>query len=335
VENVLYIGIDVSKAKLDVALTLTGQEIKSRKVVSNNQSGFASLQQYIDNQAKRLDCKKMHYCLEATGIYSEEIAEYLQNIDGAAVTVSNPAAIKSFSKSLFVRTKNDKADAELIAIYVAKMKPNPTQKVDSSMKKFKQLVRYYETLTKRRAQEKTKLESTKSEIIKESINSLITAYDKELKGIQEEIQKIAASSQNISKNIKLLKTISGIGDKTAQLLISEFCIENEDGKLSRKAQSAHAGLAPREKQSGTSIKGQTQICRTGSSLLRTALYMPTMSALKYNPIIKRFYERLVAKGKKKKVALVACMRKLLCIAIGVLNNGKAFDVTWISQRECA
>ncbi|MCG6537123.1 MAG: transposase, partial [Syntrophales bacterium LBB04] len=139
--------------------------------------------------------------------------------------------------------------------------------------------------------------------------------------------------------VELLKTIPGIGETTARILLCELHVENNDEKITAKVQIAHAGLAPAQKQSGQSVRGKSMICRTGNARLRRCLYFPAIVASKFNPVITEFYQRLLARGKHKKVAIVAAMRKLLSIAIGVLNNKVAFDPEWVvktvKQVKCA
>ncbi|OGI03692.1 MAG: hypothetical protein A2Y25_08120 [Candidatus Melainabacteria bacterium GWF2_37_15] len=128
----------------------------------------------------------------------------------------------------------------------------------------------------------------------------------------------------LKHRVKLLKSIKGIGDRTAWQILSE--LHAEDGKsINSRAQIAHAGLAPRQFQSGSSVNGRPRICKTGNHRLRKALYMPAMSALRFNHQLSEFYHRLLSKGKLKMVALVAVMRKMLVLAIGILNNNAPFD----------
>ena len=128
---------------------------------------------------------------------------------------------------------------------------------------------------------------------------------------------------DIEKDIERLKSIPGISDLTATCFVSEIGeIERFDGI---KQIVAYAGLSPMEKQSGTSIRGKAQICKKGSKKLRQILYMPTLAAIRCNPVIKSFYERLLEKGKKKMVAITACMRKMLHIMYGIMKNKAYFD----------
>lgn len=271
-----------------------------------------------------------HFCLESTGIYSEAISAYLFEQESIIVTVSNPAVIKSYGKSLIVRTKTDKCDADLIAKYAATVKPKPSHKPCPEKQQLKRLIRHQEALIKQKTQLSTKLEAAIDSYVHNSIKQLIEEFDKQINSLKKEIKILVENTEKIKKQVDLLKTIPGISDTTARLIIAEIIEDENNSKISRKAQVAHSGLAPMQKQSGTSVKGKQFICKAGNKRLRTCLYMPTLTATKNNPFIKQFYEKLVAKGKPKKLAIIACMRKLLSIAIGVLNNQQAFSDKWIS-----
>jgi len=332
-KKMLYVGIDVSKHKLDVSLTVDGAEIKSHKTIKNSASGFKVLEEWVKKHRERLECESIHFCLESTGIYSEDVAEFLYNKKIYRITISNPSIIKSFSKTLNLRTKTDKVDSRLIACFAAKMKPKETAEKTVCEKKIQKLVRYMNLLIKKKGQAKGHLESIKDEFIRNSVKKIIINYEKQIKAVKKEIENFMKSNPNIKDKQELLKSIDGIGETTAQIILIELCDENnESSKFSKKCQTAHAGLSPRQVQSGVSIKGRSFICRTGNAFLRKSLYMPTLSAIRNNSVIKKFYEKLVKKGKAKKVAVIACMRKLLAICIGVLNNNKAFDDNWISTH---
>ena len=282
-----------------------------------------------------LGCSRIHYVIEATGVYSEAVGEYLSEA-GAELKLSviNPYQAKSFGKTLGIRTKNDKVDAGLLAFYGARIKPEPMGRISGELKELKVLVRHLEYLTNRRGQERGRLEGVTNPVVKDSIEQIIRGYDKQIEEIEKAIEEHIKKHPELRHKLELVETIPGIGRITSRILLCELHSEDgSGGKVSAKAQSAHAGLAPQEKSSGTSVRGQAHICRTGSSRLRKCLYFPAVSAIRHNEVIRRFYKRLVDKGKPKKVALVAAMRKLLVIAVGVLNNGVPFDVNWTAQRK--
>jgi transposase len=165
---------------------------------------------------------------------------------------------------------------------------------------------------------------------------VIGSYDEQIKQIEGQIQEHLKKHPGLKRSVELLESIAGIGRRSSTILVCELHSEAlGEKKISAKAQTAHAGLAPQEKTSGTSVRGKRHICRVGNARLRKSLYFPAMSAIRYNPVVREFYKRLVDKGKPKKVALVAAMRKLLVIVVGVLNNGVPFDPDWATHKKLA
>lgn len=319
---VIYSGIDVSKDKLDIALTKDGINIISTATFQNNSLGFQKLFAWIKKRSKGT----IHFCIEATGIYHEEISEYLQEQDNTIVSVINPFQSKSFANSRLLRTKNDKVDAALLACYCAISKPRETVKTREEIKTLRKLVRYLNTLIEERAKQKTRLHSVKNEDVANVVKATINFYSQSISQIELKIKEHIKIFSNLNHQVKLLKSIKGIADRTAWQILSEL----HAGKtICAKAQVAHAGLAPRQFQSGSSVNGKPRICKTGNRNLRKALYMPAMSALRHNKQLSEFYHRLLSKGKPKMVALVAVMRKMLVLAIGILNNNKPFDENWV------
>jgi len=327
-QKTLYVGIDVSKEKLDVSLTFDGRSIYASKSFSNNSCSFLNLTDWVKKQSRKVYCEKIHVCLESTGIYSEEIADYLQDQENTKVSVMNPSQIKAYGKSIMLRTKTDEVDAKLIAFFAYQVKPLERTKTQISLKEFRRLVRHLDYLIRRRADEKGHLETVKSAMILDSVNKIIASYDQQIDEINKIIKNHTERDEMLKRKIELLETIPGIGEATAQIILSELQIESGNDNISTKSQTAHAGLAPSQKISGSSVRGKSKICKTGNRRLRKCLYLPAMAAIRYNIVIGDFYKRLLEKGKPKKVALIAAMRKLLVIAIGVLNNQTPFDPLW-------
>lgn len=325
---ILYVGIDVSKHTLDCALTLDGETLMARRQVANTPGGYDQLRTWVQRYLQRVHALTVHYCLEATGIYSEGVAQCLVKQENARVSIMNPMQVKAFGKSLLLRTKTDKVDAELLARYAAQVHPATTVQLPEELKILRTLVRHLEYLLQRQRQEQGHLESATYPVVRRSIQKSITHYARQIKQVQRQIADHLDQHPQLRNQVDLLQTITGIGQQTAQRLLCELHPAKQQGRRSTKAQVAHAGLAPREKQSGTSIRGKPCICRVGNTRLRAGLYFPTMVAMRYNPVIRSFYQRLIDQGKPPMVALVAAMRKLLVIAIGVLNNQVPFDPNW-------
>ena len=326
----IYSGIDVSKDKLDVALTLNGNKILSNATFQNSILGFQKLSAWIKKHSKSASI--VHFCIEATGIYHEGIAEFLCNKEKFIVSVVNPFQSKAFSQSKLLRTKNDKVDAGLLACYCAISKPKEIQKTSKELKTLRKLVRTLNYQIEERSKYKTKLHSVRDDYAAHVVNATILFLSDSITDIEEKIKCHVQENLELKKKIDLLTSIISIGDKTAWQILAELKnIENE--KINAKSQVAHAGLAPKEYQSGSSVNGKPRICRTGNKKLREAFYMPAMTAMRHNKPMREFYERLVSKGKPKKVALIAVMRKLLVTAVGVLNNGVPFDEDWFEKRK--
>jgi len=326
-DKVLYVGIDVAKSWLDLAANVDGKRTVSRKRVDNDNAGFRAAVKWAKTHQRRQGAKDIHFCLESTGVYSEAITEYLQEVD-KVVSMINPSLIKSFATSRLLRTRTDKMDAELIAIYCQAMKPAPTQRIPEEMKELKSLVRHLEHLKDQRIEEKTYLEAATDKEVTSSTRKNIAHYEAEIKRIEKKIKKHLDEHPHLKKKIDLLTSIPGIGDTSAQVILCELHRQGLVEHISRRAQTAHAGLAPMEKTSGSSVRKKPRLCKTGNGRLRKSLYFPTVTAIQRNPVVKEFYERLISRGKHRMVALVAAMRKLLVIAIGVLNNESAFDPIW-------
>ena len=321
------IGIDVSKKTLDVAVTVDGKDIVSAGQFANDARGHRALLKWASKQARKHQADAVHYTMEATGCYSEDLHEFLCEA-GEMVSVENPMKVKSFSKVQMMRTKTDAVDAAVIARYAWIMKPALTPAMEPSIKRLRALVRHLEHLTGRRAQEENRLEGAKDKLVIKSIKSIVKRYEQEIDKTTKEINAHIDDTPEIKKKRDLLTSIPGIGDK----LSSQLLCEMKSDAVSVKAQVAHAGLAPRHRRSGTSVRGKAQLCKMGNARLRKALYMPTMSAIQCNPQLREFYLKKLSQGKLKMVALCACMRKLLVLALAVLRSGVPYQKDWVSKR---
>lgn len=330
--QILYVGIDVSKNKLDVAIASERDKILASSTFDNTLSGingFKQLAKWIKKYSKTF--KNVHFCIESTGNYHEEIAEYLQE-QNFIVSVINPFQSKSFACSKLSRTKNDKVDAAILANYCLIHQPEESVKQPKEIKTLRTYRRNMDKLIATRAEFKTKLQNCKDSNVAHVLKGTIVSLTGSIAQIEKLIKELILNFPKLKENLELLKTIPGVGDKTAYAILSEIHIE--DGKnLNVKAQVAHAGLAPREYKSGSSINGKTRICRTGNSNLRKSLFMPAMCCIQSNIILSSFYHRLLSRGKPKMVALIAVMRKLLAICIGVLRNNQPFQVDWAQKQK--
>ena len=237
------------------------------------------------------------------------------------VSVVNPARVKGFSMSRLSRVKTDKADCELIAYFCQAMQPDLWQPAPLHVQELQQWVRRLDSLITNKHQESRRLEGA-CNIISANIRIHIDFLDKQIEEIEELISSHIKKHQDLNDRNKLLASIPGIGEKTIGVILAFLNVENFN---SAKQVAAFVGLNPKPRQSGSSVRGVGRISKTGDANLRKAFYMPALTAMRFNPIIKNFSERLSSTGKSKMVIVIAAMRKLLHIIYGVLKNKTPFN----------
>ena len=318
-----FVGIDISKLTFDVALLESGK-YKNRQF-PNTLQGFKSFQTWLKAQQD-----SSHFCLEATGIYGIALAKFLHS-EQFKVMMVNPLKTNAFSKMEMVRNKTDKSDAQVIARYCQYAWNNNESEQQAYVPKHKNYERLQylntrlEQLKKLRTQESNRLENTIDNFLIRSVKQMLRTIDRQATQTENEIKKVISETESLKNQVGLLNSIKGVGDKTAWAILAYLGDINLFSNA--KQVTSYAGLNPSLVQSGTSIN-HSRLSKVGHSRLRYSLYMPAMSAARFNPMLKAFYQRLIAKGKPKKVAITAVMRKLLVIAYGVLKSGKAFDLNY-------
>jgi transposase len=309
------VGIDISKKTFDVAL-LKGDRPKNGKF-RNTPDGFAVFVRWLGKEG----AEGAHVCMEATGTYGEGLATYLHDA-GYVVSVVNPAKIKGFAQSELTRTKTDKADAGLIARFCRAMRPEPWQPPAPKTRRLLALVRRLDELNGMLNQEQNRLD-TADDIVKPSIAEVIKLLEERIAELRRLIREYIDNDPDLRARRDLLETIPGIGPATSAMVLAEF------GDVARfqnaKCMASFCGLTPRHRQSGTSVRGKSMLSKTGSARIRKALFMPALSAIKYNPVIRAFRTRLLANGKPRMIIVGAIMRKLVHIIYGILKSGRPFD----------
>lgn len=316
--TVPILGIDIAKKKFDVVVFVGGKY--KHKSIANTQAGFEELQAWLTRN--RVDAS--HACMEATGALWESLATYLFDA-GHTVSVVNPARIKAFGDSELSRTKNDKADAKLIARFCEAMKPAPWQPDPPEIRALRALGRRRDALVAMKTQELNRETST-DQTVNNSIESVITFLNQEIERITNQIKDHINNHPDLKRKRDLLKTIPGVGDITAEAVLSEF--NGFDSFKRIEEVVAYMGLSPKEKTSGSSVSGKSQICKTGNIRLRRILYMPALVAAQCNPCVNALYLRLKAKSKNGLIIACACMKKLVHIMFGVVKNNRPFDPTF-------
>ena len=316
-----YLGIDVSKAKLDCALRLSNGKYRN-KVIDNNPVGFKDLQTWL-HKHKVQPVNAIHVCMEATNIYWEAIALHLANL-GMKVSVVNPAQIKAFGASRLVRTKTDKVDAQLIAEFAAERDPKAWEAPSKSEQQLRALVLRRDALQAMRTQESNRL-GVAQETVRRGIEEHLLWLEEEIKAINKKIRDHINKDPDLKAKKDLLEGIPGIGKSSSASLLS-FYADTKRFDNARKA-VAFAGLDPRQHESGSSVRGKAKLSKVGHSFIRKAMYMPAVVALYKTAWGIAFYERLKTSGKCNMVIIGAMMRKLIHVVFGVLKSGMPFDVS--------
>jgi transposase len=315
------LGIDISKLKFNVCLINHNGKLR-HKVFPNTSAGFEQLADWLSRQG----VERVRACLEATGTYGESLALFLHQ---AAHTVSliNPAAIKAFARSRLSRTKTDRVDAELIARFCQAQAPPAWTPLPAEVRELQALVRRLEALVEMRVMEENRLSAGITvEVVRRSVEELLAHLNEQIRRTEELIRDHIGNHPTLKRRSELLDSIPGIGEATAALLLSEIT----DIKQYRSARqvAAYAGLVPRERQSGTSVRGRTRLSKIGNARLRRALYFPAITALRCSPFFQQWAEGLRQRGKCKMSVICAVMRKLVHLAYGVLKSEKPFDPEW-------
>lgn len=321
------VGIDVSKKKLDIALLANGK-IKT-KVLENSIEGHRALLDWLGKS--KLSLSALRVCMEATGVYSEPVALALHQA-GLVVSVVNPACIKGFGHSENIRNKNDAIDAGLIARYCAAMKPAPWTPPPLEQRQLRAWSQRVQALKDIRQQEQNRLEALTiggMDEVGQHVAQHIAWLSAEIEKLEGDINDHIDRHPGLKHDADLIATIPGIGMTTVARILGQLGdIRRFD---SAKAFAAFLGVTPKQRSSGTSVKGRTMISRAGSTSLRASLYMPSLVARRHNPILRQFAERLAMTGMAKKAVIGAVMHKLAHLIYGVIHNDKPFDPNYSSK----
>lgn len=309
----IYVGIDVSSKKFDAHLHPLNKHVE----VSNNPKA-------INEFIKTLSAfSVIQVAMEATGNYERAIARQFQGA-GFQVAVLNPLRVRNFAKATNHLAKTDKVDAKVIAVYAEKIEPKSSPIRTEEQEALSDYQARRKQITDMITQEKNRLHRAGNKKIKKQLETTIGFLEKQLKAVNDLLSKHIAEDEELAHKATLLKSIKGVGVAVSTAIIAEL---PELGTLSNKQISALVGVAPFARDSGT-WRGIRMITG-GRASVRCALFMATLVATRHNPVIKAFYERLCNSGKKKMVALVAAMHKLLIIMNAMIKN----DQEWREQAE--
>lgn len=306
----VFIGIDVAKAHLDVAVRPDGDTWR----VANDASGIAALVARLDQLCPTL------VVLEATGGYERPVTASIVAA-GLPVAVVNPRQIRDFAKATGKLAKTDTLDAHVLAHFADVVRPAPRPLPDANTQMLAAILARRRQLVAMLTAEQNRLHTAPT-AIRERIGAHIAWLEAELKEIGTELAQTIADDPTWRERDALLRSVPGVGPVLATTLLAEL---PQLGTLTRQQVAALAGVAPLNRDSGT--RRGIRTVWGGRARVRGALYMAALVATRYNPVIRAFYARLCAAGKPKKVALTACMRKLLTI----LNALLAHHTPWQSS----
>jgi transposase len=291
-----YVGIDISKDRLDCKI----EKVEKTRGFPNCASGYKTLVKWLEKHQVN------HAILEATGGYERKAFSFLWAC-GIKVSLINPRQSRAFARSPGRRAKNDLLDAEILMAYGVKLSPIPTEPHSDAVFELRKLLTRRNQLMKMLVAEKNHAKApTTSKITLKSARALIKTINQQIKTINAAIEATIDSCDELSSKAQKLTKLTGVGPVLMCTLLADM---PELGTLERNQASALAGVAPYDRDSGKQ-KGKRSIAG-GRVRVRCALYMATLAAIRHNPILKQNYQRLVSRGKPRKVAIVACMRKFI------------------------
>jgi transposase len=300
-----YVGIDVSKRRLEVCLMPDGEVF----TVANDQPGIDSLLQRLEEVGPEL------VVLEASGRYERPAAAAIAaSSAGIAIAVVNPRQARDFAKAIGRLAKTDRIDACVLARFAGAVDPPPSVLPDAEASALQAILARRRQIMEMIVAENNRLQMA-PEALKKRIQAHIRWLEKELARTDGDLEEAIEASTVFKENEALLRSVPGVGPVLARTLLAEL---PELGELTHKRLCALVGVAPFNRDSGQRC-GKREVWG-GRAPVRAALYMGALVATRYNPVLKEFYGRLLGAGKPKKVALVACMRKLLSILNAVMRD---------------
>jgi transposase len=300
------VGIDVAKAKLDVASGGTVPEVWQ---VANDPPGIEGL------VAKLTALGPSLVVMEATGGLEATVAAALA-VSGLPIAVVNPRQVRDFAKAMGVLAKTDVIDATVLVRFGEAVRPQPRPIPDEKARELEALVARRRQIVEMITIEKNRLSSCRSSTLRKDLLQHITFLQKRLRSSNSDIDRAIRESPVWREKDNLLRSVPGVGRVTAMTLLAEM---PELGRLTRQQAAALAGLAPLNRDSGT-MRGHRSIWG-GRAMVRAALYMAALTAVRVNPVITALHRRLVLAGKPPKVALTACAHKLLTILNAMIRKG--------------
>jgi transposase len=322
-------GIEVSARELVVALTgKKGEPVLQR--FANTAAGHQQLLRTLT----RVGMGVVRVVLEATGLYGLDVALALSGQAGVEVMVANPRAVRDFARAMMQRSKNDQLDAVVLWEFAARMPFTAWARPKKNTLALWAIARRLQALTKQCTAEKNRqhaagVSQAIPEGVRRSIARTLRFLQREIKQLRAEALRCIAGDARLQGRYDLLRSVPGIGEVSAIQILAELLLLPEDRDVRQWV--AYAGLDPREYSSGTSVRKYTRISKVGNRHLRCALYMPALVASRREPHLRGFYEHLLARGKKKRPALMALARKLLHAIYGMFRSERPYNGARVYQ----
>jgi transposase len=298
------VGIDVSKHQLDVAF----YPEESATTFPNDAAGIAQLRAWLSQRSVQ------QIVIEATGNYERLLVIELATA-GLPVVVINPRQARDFARAVGQLAKTDRIDAAVLARFGAAVRPEIRPLPDENTRQLQELLARRRQLVQMRTSEQNRLASAHASPVRRSIEQVLKLLDAQLNELDQQLDERLQACAAWREKEDLLKSVPGIGDQTARTLIIEL---PELGACSRQKIAALVGVAPLNRDSGL-FRGQ-RTTWGGRGPVRQCLYMATLVATRFNPVIRRHYQKLLHAGKRKKLAVVACMHKLLTILNAMIRT---------------
>lgn len=306
------LGLDVSKDKLDACLLLNPPRATT---VPNTPQGHARL------LAWAAEAGPLHLCLEATSTYGWPVARHA-HAAGHTISVLQPLAVARYGQALLNRNKTDKLDAALVADFGRTQEPRAWTPPSAAQEKLQAQSRLRAELVGQRQGLQNRLD-TAHPSVRPVLRSLLRSLTLQIEKLDAALLATLQEDPVLRTQAQLLRSIPGVGPVLCAGLLAEL---PADLRAARAA-TAYAGLNPRQRESGTSLRGRTCLSKLGNARLRRLLYVPALAGLQHNPVLRAQAERLAARGKTGKVRVAAVMRKLLCLCVGVLRSGQPWHPT--------
>jgi transposase len=319
----VFVGIDVSARELAVALQI-GDQLEPVRTFANTAAGHQQLCRYLHHD------ELVRVCVEASGNYSLDLCLALHAVKGIELSVINPRLARRFAESLGTRSKTDPVDARVLCLYAQRMPPVPWQPPSPACLHLRSITRAVEALTRILIQEKAREHAADASaalprLVVREFQRHQRYLEQRIERLRLEAVRIISTDANLARCFQLLQTTPGVAEASALQLLGELAVL--PSTLDARQWVAHSGLDPRHHRSGTSVEWTPRLSKLGNRRLRRALYMPALVAVRHDPYLRGFYQRLCAKGKAPLQALAAVMRKLLHAFHAMLRLNQPYDGT--------